>query len=63
MNCIDCEHALNFEVIGFIECKHPKVQNNTTNSCFEGKTHPRWCPLLKKNISNDFTLVKGNIAD
>lgn len=63
MNCINCEYALNFEVIGFIECKHPKVQNNTTNSCFEGKTHPRWCPLLKKNISNDFTLVKENIAD
>lgn len=60
MNCIDCNYALNFEALGFIECKHSEVQNNTLNPYFDGKTHPRWCPLLQKCNNNNITDTKEN---
>ena len=58
MNCIDCEYALNFEAVSFIECKHPKVLDNTTNSCFDGKTHPKWCPLSEKDTNNSIMNIE-----
>ena len=52
MNCRECDYALDFELIGFIVCDHPVIKESKKDPCFEGKTHPRWCPLKQNTDDN-----------
>lgn len=52
--CTDCEYAKDFTAIGFIECIHPEIKRkNNGGLVFEGKTHPRWCPLVEKHMQKN----------